>query len=363
MNINPDYTVSVTDLARKTSRVLNDVADNNETYTILKDNKFAAVVVPFDRYRATQQRLQTLESRSRTFVNETFHIPEGKEITFQRANGFPLGVDPISGPGEHIGGTWERYEETQNLSVAVGASEDLRIVRINLAGYAQGGIGPHGSVGGDHPTIGMENLILSLALRHSPTDVAFAVLDASGADTPLYGRNLRGLPHFADTSNDVADPEFHDVISAEIDARMELMSRHRVADLSGYRALRRGGDYHLPPVPTLFVVVVGPEDGGLPEDLTHMLSRVAALGRSVGIHLLLDDSLVSTQLEQHLTYRFVSDHGGHRTTLTTSDANQEPVVLAFPTMNPDSEAEITKLVDDIRGIGWDVAPLTSRRSH
>ena len=56
----------------------------------------------------------------------------------------------------------------------------------------------------------------------------------------------------------------------------------------------------------------------------------------------------------------MSDHGGHRATLTTSDANQEPVVFAFPTMNPDSEAEIAKLVDDIRGVGWETAPLLPR---
>lgn len=358
MNIDPDYTVSVTDLARKTSRVLNDVIDNGETYTILKDNTFAAAVVPFDRYRAMQRRLQTLESRSRDYINEPFRLPEGLESTHQSVNSFPTDADSMISPSSHLRSNWQRYEGTANLSIAVGMGEGRRIVRLNLADVAGGGIGPHGSVSGDDPSIAMESLILSLALRHSPTDVTFAVLDASGAGTPLYDRNLRGLPHFVETSNDASDPEFHDVISAEIDAREELLTRLQARDHAAYRSRRGSGEYHLPGLPTLFVVVLGSEND-LPEDLTALLRKLSHVGRGLGIHLLLDDAVVSTQLEQHLTYRFVSDHGGHRATLTT-DSDQEPVVVDFPTMTSGAQMALNSLMGTIRHTAWDTAPLLPR---
>lgn len=373
MNIDTDRTVSVTDLARKTSQVLNDVIDNDEPYTILKDNKFAAAVVPFEQYHAMLQRLETLQVRSQQFINERHQIPEGEKNTFQNVNGFPQGMDSITGPMTHISNTWEKHEGTGNLSVRLGMTESRRISKFGLGEGHHGGIGIHGSVGGDDPSIVMENMMAALAIRHCPADVNFAVLDASGSSTPLYDRNLKGLRHFVKTSNDLNDPEFHDALSTELADRESILRKYGVEDINRYRNLRWEGAYHLPELAHLFVMVLGPEDGDLPEDIAELLTRIARWGRAFGMYLLLDDTMLDTldgnprsHLKDHLAYSLVSNDGGHWVTLTTSDANDKPVVIELPTATDGAQEELTYLVErinDTAGNPWGTASLLSNRSN
>ncbi|HWS57288.1 MAG TPA: FtsK/SpoIIIE domain-containing protein, partial [Actinotalea sp.] len=144
--------------------------------------------------------------------------------------------------------------------------------------------GPHALVAG---TTGagkselLQALVLGLALRYPPTELALVLVDFKGGAG--LGR-CGDLPHVAGQVGDLDPVEAGRALSglrAELRRREHLLAAHGVTDLEALRA--RG------PAPPRLVVVVD-ELRALVEDLPDFvpqLVRVAAQGRSLGIHLVL----------------------------------------------------------------------------
>ncbi|MGE9350476.1 FtsK/SpoIIIE domain-containing protein [Isoptericola variabilis] len=145
--------------------------------------------------------------------------------------------------------------------------------------------GPHllvaGTTGAGKSEL-LQSLVLGLAARRSPRDLALALVDfKGGASFGACGR----LPHVVGQVTDL-DPGLAGRalagLRAELRRREHVLARHGVADLAA-----------LPPgsadAPPRLVVVVD-EFRALADDLPDFLPgllRVAAQGRSLGVHLVL----------------------------------------------------------------------------
>lgn len=148
--------------------------------------------------------------------------------------------------------------------------------------------GPHMLVGG---TTGsgksefLRTLVTSLAVSTPPEELAFVLVDFKGG--AAFGACAE-LPHVVGLVTDLDD---HLVSRALASLRAELRRRERVlaavgaSDLDGYQRLRSAD---AEPLPRLVVVV--DELRALVEELPEFVTglvRLAALGRSLGVHLVL----------------------------------------------------------------------------
>jgi S-DNA-T family DNA segregation ATPase FtsK/SpoIIIE len=195
-----------------------------------------------------------------------------------------LGVEEVTAPW--VADRWVAGERppgaTTTLAAVVGAGPRGPFV-IDLCRD-----GPHVLVGG---TTGsgksefLRTLVTSLALSSPPEEVTFVLVDFKGG--AAFGP-CAALPHVVGLVTDLDD---HLVSRALASLRAELRRRERLlaavgaSDLEAYRRLRSPGTE---PVPRLVVVV--DELRALVEELPDFVTglvRLAALGRSLGVHLVL----------------------------------------------------------------------------
>ncbi len=168
--------------------------------------------------------------------------------------------------------------------------------------------GPHVLVGG---TTGsgksefLRTLVTSLALSSPPGELSFVLVDFKGG--AAFGP-CAALPHVVGLVTDLDD---HLVARALSSLRAELRRRERLfaevgaGDLESYHRLRGP---HGEPVPRLVVVV--DELRALVEELPDFVSglvRLAALGRSLGVHLVLatqrPSGAVSAEIQANVSLR------------------------------------------------------------
>ena len=154
------------------------------------------------------------------------------------------------------------------------------------------GHGPHGLVAG---TTGsgksemLQTLVISLALRHHPYDLGFILVDfkGGGAFAPLAP-----LPHtlglVTNISGNLAERALV-ALEAEIKRREHLFNQYNVSDIAKYQELywQKQGQ-GMEPLPR--VVIIVDEFAELVTDYPEFMDglvRVARVGRSLGIHLIL----------------------------------------------------------------------------
>ena len=169
--------------------------------------------------------------------------------------------------------------------VTLGA-DAVSPVRLDLASA-----GPHALVGG---TTGsgkselLRTMVASLAAEHPPEDVAVVLVDYKGGSA---FSGLERLPHIVGLVTDL-DPGLTlralRSLRAEIRRREELLARAGVSDITGYRQCSRAADSGLPHLHRLVIVV--DEFRALADELPDFVSglvHLAAVGRSLGLHLVL----------------------------------------------------------------------------
>ncbi|MGW8565914.1 FtsK/SpoIIIE domain-containing protein [Isoptericola sp. NPDC055881] len=176
-----------------------------------------------------------------------------------------------------VGAAWDRAD---GWAVPLGRDARGRPVLFDLVTD-----GPHllvaGTTGSGKSEL-LQALLLGLACRRSPDDLALALVDfKGGASFGACGR----LPHVVGQVTDL-DPGLAGRalagLRAELHRRKQVLARHGVADVD---ALPAG----VADAPARLVVVVD-EFRALADDLPEFLPgllRVAAQGRSLGVHLVL----------------------------------------------------------------------------
>lgn len=183
-----------------------------------------------------------------------------------------------------------------------------QIVYLDMTQIASGGSGPHGAfqgATGSGKSFLISTYIALLCALHSPKKLVIIAMDFKGGATFNL---LARLPHFQanltnmEDSLDMVD-RARDVVQGEIERRQEIFrDLGGLEDIYDYRKLQRAEpERNLPDMPNVLMVA-----DEFREFLQHnpgyksMFNSIAAVGRSVGVHLLLgsqyiDDMLIPTQ--------------------------------------------------------------------
>lgn len=173
---------------------------------------------------------------------------------------------------------WTRQPRSTTFTLGAGADGPVCIDLVQD--------GPHALVGG---TTGsgkselLRTLVTSLALANRPDELVFVLVDYKGGSA--FG-DADGLPHTRGVITDL-DPNLADraltSLTAELKRRERILAEAGARDLPAYQRL--GG---VPRLPRLVLVI--DEFRALAEELPGFvdgLVRIAALGRSLGVHLVL----------------------------------------------------------------------------
>ena len=188
-------------------------------------------------------------------------------------------IDPSDG---ETSARWAASRHQPGLAVPIGQAADCeRTLDLQYDG-------PHlliaGTTGSGKSEL-LRSMITALALCYPPDRVSFLFIDFKGGSG--LGP-LQGLPHCVGILTDLTSHKLErSLVSlrAEIRLREELLASVQAPDLASYRASRTNGD---PVLPHLAVVI--DEFRMLvehaPAALTELM-RIAAIGRSLGIHLIM----------------------------------------------------------------------------
>ncbi len=192
------------------------------------------------------------------------------------------------------------------LSTPLGRDTAGRALELDLKESARGGDGPHGvlvGATGSGKSELLRSIVLGLALRHDPSQLALLLVDFKGG---AAFAELAALPHCGGLVTNLADDlslvdRVEHALTGEVERRQQLLRDCGRASIDELRP----GEAELP-----YLVVVVDEFGELlvarPE-LLEVLTAIGRLGRSLGIHLLLASQRLDEGrlrgLESHLSYR------------------------------------------------------------
>ncbi|HJX77242.1 FHA domain-containing protein [Glutamicibacter sp.] len=168
------------------------------------------------------------------------------------------------------------------LTALIGATDQQEAIILDF-----GADGPHMLIcgtTGSGKSEALRRIVKQLAGEYSPEQVAFALIDfKGGAGLSVFAQ----LPHvqlFASDLDAAAAQRALAQLEIEVTRREELLAEYRCSDLREYRQLVQPG----PALPSLIVVIdeFRVFSDSIPE-ANPRIDRLAAVGRALGIHLLL----------------------------------------------------------------------------
>ena len=240
-----------------------------------------------------------------------------------------LGIEDV-GLWEKESG-WAPRSRRDFLRAGIGTRADGRPLVIDIKESAHDGIGPHGLVvgaTGSGKSELLRSIVLSLAMHHSPEDLAFVLVDFKGGATFA---GLEKSPHVAGMITNLADDlslvdRMHDALFGEINRRQQVLyDAGNLPNLFAYHEARKRNP-ELEPLPALMLIV--DEFAELltaRPDFIDLFTAVGRIGRSIGVHQLLasqrlDDGQLRG-LESFLSYRLA---------LRTFNAEESRAVIGVP---------------------------------
>lgn len=225
-------------------------------------------------------------------------------------------VAPVPLAAEAIADRWRRQPRSTRC---VLGRDSGSVVEVDLATD-----GPHALVAG---TTGsgkselLRTLVTSLSLVNRPDELVMVLVDYKGGSAFA---EASGLPHVVGVITDL-DPHLADraltSLTAELKRRERILAAAGVPDLPAYQEVR-----HDTPMPRLVIVI--DEFRALAEELPDFLDglvHIAALGRSLGVHLVL-----ATQRPSGVVSADVRANVNLRIALRVRDASDSYDVIDSP---------------------------------
>ncbi|MEV4625499.1 type VII secretion protein EccCb [Micromonospora sp. NPDC049523] len=223
------------------------------------------------------------------------------------------------------------------LRVPIGIDEDGEPLHLDIKEAAQGGDGPHGllvGATGSGKSELLRTLVTALAMRHTPDELNFVLIDYKGGAT--FGP-LAQLPHTAAVITHLADDlslveRAVEALQSELQRRQEVL--RGAGNLGGRWEYERARQSRptLPPMPTLLVICEEfSELLTAKPDFADVFLLIGRIGRSLGVHLLLASQRIEEGrlrgLESHLSYRIglrTFSAAESRAVLGVADASELP---------------------------------------
>lgn len=143
-------------------------------------------------------------------------------------------------------------------------------------------------------------LLWSLMDGYSPHDIQFIHLSADRI--PEYSYSTMYSAHLEDKIKDTTTgvEAAYMVVNAILNARQKLFKEYNVSDMEEFRSLD-----NVPHTPEVFVITHGLLDHGVPF-AEKLLSVVARIGRSLGVHLITIEPTIPDNMREHYALAFHS---------------------------------------------------------
>ena len=228
---------------------------------------------------------------------------------------------------------WKENSAVDAISTPIGIDADGYLINIDLHEKAHG---PHGCIAGMTGSGKSEfiiSMIAGLGINYSPEDVAFVLIDFKGGGMADIFKNL---PHTAGLITNLDGNELRRsflAIEHELEKRQKLFKaiseQKKISniDIYKYQKLRRV-DSDLAPLPHL--ILISDEFAELKQqqgDFMGQLMRIARIGRSLGIHLILatqkPEGVVDEQIKSNIRFKVclkVQEKGDSQSMIGRPDA-------------------------------------------
>lgn len=199
-----------------------------------------------------------------------------------------------------IQAAWSRANTVESLAAPLGITEGGKILFFDIHEKKYGPNGLVAGTAGSGKSALLISFILSMALRYSPREVGFVIIDFKGGS---MANQIASLPHLMGTMSNLDGQELKRSllsIQAEITRRQRVFQKYGISSIYEYTAKYKSG---LVSDPLPHIILIVDEFAELkakqPAFMDELISA-SRIGRALGFHLILSTQKPGGQVSDQI---------------------------------------------------------------